>query len=129
MLIPTEEIFGRDSAYDIINETTCEISTEAGDELSAENLERLDKAGFYNIELLDIDHVIVGPWIRNTLMADKAEERDQALSDIYRGMRPGEPPTRETAEALFAGLFFDPERYDLSAVGRVKMNKIGRAHV
>src|SRR3546814_10906609 len=55
-------------------------------------------------------------------MADKAEERDQALSDIYRVMRPGEPPTRETAEALFAGLFFDPERYDLSAVGRVKMN-------
>src|SRR3546814_8984342 len=55
-------------------------------------------------------------------MADKAEERDQALSDIYRVMRPGEPPTRETAEALFAGLFFDPERYDLSAVGRLKMN-------
>jgi DNA-directed RNA polymerase subunit beta len=60
--------------------------------------------------------------MRNTLKADKNEDRDQALSDIYRVMRPGEPPTRETAEALFAGLFFDPERYDLSAVGRVKMN-------
>ena len=63
-----------------------------------------------------------GPWIRNTLKADKAEEREQALSDIYRVMRPGEPPTLETAEALFAGLFFDPDRYDLSAVGRVKLN-------
>src|SRR3546814_3070322 len=60
--------------------------------------------------------------MRNTLKADKAEDRDQALSDIYRVMRPGEPPTRETADALFAGLFFDPERYDLSAVGRVKLN-------
>ena len=60
--------------------------------------------------------------MRNTLKADKAEDRDQALADIYRVMRPGEPPTRETAEALFDGLFFDPERYDLSAVGRVKLN-------
>ena len=122
LLIPTEEIFGRYSAYDLINETTGEIYIEAGDEVSAENLEKLDKAGFDKIELLDIDHVNIGPWIRNTLMADKAEERDQALADIYRVMRPGEPPTRETAEALFGGLFFDPERYDLSAVGRVKMN-------
>ena len=90
--------------------------------MSAENLEKLDKAGIDRIELLDIDHVTTGPWIRNTLKADKAEEREQALSDIYRVMRPGEPPTLETAEALFAGLFFDPERYDLSAVGRVKLN-------
>src|SRR3546814_5260633 len=67
-------------------------------------------------------YVTTGPWIRNTLKADKAEEREQALSDIYRVMRPGEPPTLETAEALFAGLFFDPDRYDLSAVGRVKLN-------
>src|SRR3546814_4638106 len=69
-----------------------------------------------------MDHGTTGPWIRNTLKADKAEDRDHALSDIYRVMRPGEPPTRETAEALFAGLFFDPDRYDLSAVGRVKLN-------
>jgi DNA-directed RNA polymerase subunit beta len=60
--------------------------------------------------------------MRNTLKADKSEDRDSALSDIYRVMRPGEPPTRETADSLFAGLFFDPERYDLSAVGRVKLN-------
>ncbi|MDQ4421157.1 DNA-directed RNA polymerase subunit beta [Sphingobium sp. DEHP117] len=122
LLIPTEEIFGRYSAYDLINETTGEIYIEAGDEVSPENLEKLDKAGIDRIELLDIDHVTTGPWIRNTLKADKSEDRDHALADIYRVMRPGEPPTRETAEALFAGLFFDAERYDLSAVGRVKLN-------
>ena len=122
LLIPTEEIFGRYSSLDLINEATGEIYIEAGDELSAENLEKLDKAGIERIELLDIDHVNTGPWIRNTLRADKAEDRDHALADIYRVMRPGEPPTRETAESLFAGLFFDPDRYDLSAVGRVKLN-------
>ncbi|HEV2080720.1 MAG TPA: DNA-directed RNA polymerase subunit beta, partial [Allosphingosinicella sp.] len=122
LIIPTEEIFGRYSAYDLINESTGEIYIEAGDEVSPENLEKLDKAGIDRLELLDIDHTTTGAWMRNTLKADKAEDRDQALSDIYRVMRPGEPPTRETADALFAGLFFDPERYDLSAVGRVKLN-------
>ncbi len=122
LIIPTEEIFGRYSAYDLINESTGEIYIEAGDEVTAENLEKLDAAGIDTIELLDIDHVNTGPWIRNTLKVDKAEDRDQALSDIYRVMRPGEPPTRETAEALFEGLFFDADRYDLSAVGRVKLN-------
>ena len=121
-MIPTEEIFGRYSAYDLVNDKTGEIYIEAGDELTPENLEKLDQAGIDRLELLDIDHTNTGAWIRNTLKADKAEDRDQALSDIYRVMRPGEPPTRETAESLFAGLFFDPERYDLSAVGRVKLN-------
>jgi len=122
LIIPTEEIFGRFSAYDLINEKTGEIYVEAGDEISAENLESLDKAGVDRLELLDIDYVNTGPWIRNTLKADKSEDGDSALADIYRVMRPGEPPTRETADALFYGLFFDPERYDLSAVGRVKLN-------
>jgi DNA-directed RNA polymerase subunit beta len=122
VIIPTEEIFGRFSAYDLINEKTGEIYVEAGDEISAENLEKLDKAGVDRLELLDIDYVNTGPWIRNTLKADKSEDGDSALADIYRVMRPGEPPTRETADALFYGLFFDPERYDLSAVGRVKLN-------
>ncbi len=80
------------------------------------------RPGVKTLELLDIDYVNTGPWIRNTLKADKSEDGDSALSDIYRVMRPGEPPTRETADALFYGLFFDPERYDLSAVGRVKLN-------
>jgi DNA-directed RNA polymerase subunit beta len=122
LVIPTEEIFGRFSAHDLINEKTGEIYIEAGDEVSEENLEKLDKAGIKTLELLDIDYVNTGPWIRNTLKADKSEDQDSALSDIYRVMRPGEPPTKETADALFYGLFFDPERYDLSAVGRVKLN-------
>ena len=82
----------------------------------------LKEAGFTKLNLLDIDHINTGAYIRNTLKADKVESYEQALIEIYRVMRPGEPPTRETAEALFNGLFFDSERYDLSAVGRVKMN-------
>jgi DNA-directed RNA polymerase subunit beta len=122
LLIPTDEIFGRYSARDLIDEATGRIYIEAGDEVTPENLDALDKAGIDQLELLDIDHVSTGAWIRNTMKADKSEGRDQSLSDIYRVMRPGEPPTRETAEALFDGLFFDPDRYDLSAVGRVKLN-------
>src|SRR3546814_5328013 len=101
--------------YTTLVRSTGEIYIEAGDEVSSENLEKLDKAGIDHLQLLDIDHVTTGPWMRNTLKADKAEDRDHALSDIYRVMRPGEPPTRETAAELFDGLFFDPERYDLSA--------------
>src|SRR5437773_1446073 len=122
VIIPTEEIYGRFSAYDLINEKTGEIYIEAGDEVSAENLQKLDEAGVNKLELLDIDYINTGPWIRNTLKADQSEDGDSALADIYRVMRPGEPPTRETADALFYGLFFDSERYDLSAVGRVKLN-------
>ena len=70
--------------------------------------------------MLNIDHVTVGPYIRNTLAVDKNSNRESALFDIYRVMRPGEPPTVETAEAMLQSLFFDPERYDLSAVGRVE---------
>jgi DNA-directed RNA polymerase subunit beta len=122
LLIPTEEIFGRYSAFDLIDERPAASGSRRATKSPPENLEALDKAGIDQLELLDIDHVITGAWIRNTLKADKAENRDMGLDAIYRVMRPGEPPTRETAEALFEGLFFDPDRYDLSAVGRVKLN-------
>jgi DNA-directed RNA polymerase subunit beta len=122
LLVTEEELAGRYVAVDMVNEKTGEIFAEAGDELTLEKIEELVEAGFKAIETLDIDHINVGPFIRNTLAVDKAENRDQALIDVYRVMRPGEPPTLETAEALFNGLFFDSERYDLSAVGRVKMN-------
>ena len=122
LIIPTDEIFGRYSAFDLVNDKTGEIYIEAGDEVTPENLEKIDGAGIDQLVLLDIDHVTTGPWIRNTMKADKAENGDMGLDAIYRVMRPGEPPTRETADALFEGLFFDPERYDLSAVGRVKLN-------
>jgi len=122
LLLPTEEIFGRYASRDMIDEKTGRIYIEAGEEVSAENLEVLDAAGVDSMILLDVDHVTTGPWIRNTLQVDKAENRDEGLEAIYKVMRPGEPPTKETAEALFEGLFFDSERYDLSAVGRVKLN-------
>jgi len=109
-------------AEDIVNYETGEIYLEAGDELDEKTLKILDEVGVDEVDILDIDHVNVGPYIRNTLAADKNESRQDALFDIYRVMRPGEPPTIETAEAMFQSLFFDEERYDLSAVGRVKMN-------
>ncbi|MGC1270078.1 MAG: DNA-directed RNA polymerase subunit beta [Croceibacterium sp.] len=122
LLIPTEEIFARYSAKDLIDESTGRIYIEAGEEVSPENLEKLDNAGIDQLALLDIDHVSIGAWMRNTMQADKAQNRDEGLEAIYKVMRPGEPPTKETAEALFEGLFFDADRYDLSAVGRVKLN-------
>ncbi|MEM1275224.1 MAG: DNA-directed RNA polymerase subunit beta [Pseudomonadota bacterium] len=122
ILAPFEAIYGRFAAKDMINEETGSIYVEAGDELTAEAMETLIQAGFESIETLDIDNVSVGPYIRNTMAADKNGSREQAMLDIYRVMRPGEPPTLEAAEAMFQSLFFDGERYDLSAVGRVKMN-------
>jgi len=121
-VVTDEELIGRYVASDIINPETGEVYVEAGDEIVEDTLEMLAEAGVDVVETLAIDHVNVGPYIRNTLAVDKNTSRDEALIDIYRVMRPGEPPTLETAEALFHGLFFDSERYDLSSVGRVKMN-------
>jgi len=131
LLVPFDNIIGRYVAKDIINETTGEIWVEAGDELTMEydrdggvkggSLKMLLDQGITDIPVLDIDNVNVGPYIRNTMAIDKNMGRDTALMDIYRVMRPGEPPTVEAASQLFDTLFFDSERYDLSAVGRVKM--------
>ena len=117
---------------DIINEKTGEIWAEAGDELTWELdkegeptggvLKTLVDNGVTDIPTIDADGVTVGAYIRNTMNVDKNWNRETALMDIYRVMRPGEPPTVEAASALFETLFFDTERYDLSAVGRVKMN-------
>jgi DNA-directed RNA polymerase subunit beta len=118
----TEELAGRYLAEDMVNMKTGEIYAEAGEEITEKMLKMLVAEGYETIPTLDIDHVTIGAYIRNTLAADKNMTREDALFDIYRVMRPGEPPTVETAEAMFHSLFFDPERYDLSAVGRVKMN-------
>ncbi|MEM7463425.1 MAG: DNA-directed RNA polymerase subunit beta [Pseudomonadota bacterium] len=120
--VSDEQLYGRYVAQDIVNMETGEIYLEAGDELDEKSVELLKEQKFSELPLLNIDHVNVGGYIRNTLAADKNESRQDALFDIYRVMRPGEPPTMETAEAMFQSLFFDAERYDLSAVGRVKMN-------
>ena len=117
-----EELIGNYVAEDLVNPKTGEIYMEAGEEITEKNLKVLIEAGYKELPLLDIDHVNVGAYIRNTLAVDKNMTREDSLFDIYRVMRPGEPPTVDTAEAMFNSLFFDSERYDLSAVGRVKMN-------
>jgi len=122
VLISDFEMSERFVAEDIVNMKTGQIYAEAGDELSEEAMEQINEAGVAELSVLNIDHINVGPYIRNTLAADKNDSREGALVDIYRVMRPGEPPTAEAAEDLFNSLFFDQERYDLSAVGRVKMN-------
>ena len=122
ILVSSDELVGRYAAADLVNEKSGEIYIEAGDELTQAKIEQLESAGIKELPTLAIDHINVGAYMRNTLATDKNASREEALIDIYRVMRPGEPPTLETAEALFKGLFFDSERYDLSAVGRVKMN-------
>src|SRR5712672_2917514 len=116
------ELVGHYIAEDLVNPKTGEIYTEAGEEITEKNLKVLNEAGYKELPLLDIDHVNIGAYIRNTLTMDKNMTREDALFDVYRVMRPGEPPTLDTAQAMFQSLFFDSERYDLSAVGRVKMN-------
>ncbi|MFL2803212.1 MAG: DNA-directed RNA polymerase subunit beta [Paracoccaceae bacterium] len=133
ILVPFENLIGRYAAVDIINEETGEIWIEAGEELTWEVDEKtgnvtggsiltLINNGINEIPTLDIDNVNIGPYIRNTMMADKNFNYEMALVDIYRVMRPGEPPTLDAAINLCDNLFFDSERYDLSAVGRVKLN-------
>ena len=133
ILVPFETIIGRYASSDVVDEKTGEIWLEAGEEITCDidqksglvtggNLKILFDNGITEVSTLDIDHVNVGPYLRNTMVSDKNFNRDMALEDIYKVMRPGEPPTTEAAAELFDSLFFDEERYDLSAVGRVKLN-------
>jgi DNA-directed RNA polymerase subunit beta len=115
------DLLGRFVAEDLVDYQSGEIWAEAGEELTEVKLAAIEEAGLDRLPTLAIDQSN-GPWMRNTLAVDKNSNREEALMDIYRVMRPGEPPTADTAENLFRGLFFDGERYDLSAVGRVKMN-------
>ncbi|HVJ78564.1 MAG TPA: DNA-directed RNA polymerase subunit beta, partial [Hyphomicrobium sp.] len=122
ILISADDLAGRFIAEDIVDLESGMIFAEAGDELDANLLAELKEQKVKEFHILDIDYVNIGAFIRNTLNIDKNANQQEALMDIYRVMRPGEPPTIEAATALFHGLFFDPERFDLSAVGRVKMN-------
>ncbi len=125
--VPVEYIVGKVSSKDYINEETGEIIVAANQEFSLEALANLSQAGHTSIQVLftnDLDH---GPFMSDTLRVDSTTDRISALVEIYRMMRPGEPPTKEAAEALFESLFFSDERYDLSTVGRMKFNSsIGR---
>ncbi len=122
ILIKSEDLIGQYVANDYINEETGEIYLEAGDEITEATLNMIEDLALVELPVLNIDHVNVGPYLRNTLMADRNQNREEALLDIYRILRPGEPQTLEGAEQLYKGLFFDADKYDLSAVGRVKMN-------
>ncbi|WED26568.1 DNA-directed RNA polymerase subunit beta [Vibrio sp. DW001] len=125
--VPVEYIVGKVSSKDYINEDTGEIIVAANQEISLEALANLSQAGHKNLQVLftnDLDH---GPFMSDTLRVDSTVDRISALVEIYRMMRPGEPPTKDAAEALFQSLFFAVERYDLSTVGRMKFNSsIGR---
>ncbi len=122
ILVQDEQLAGTYLSEDIFDGATGQVYFEAGHELTADDMSQLDEFTIKTLPILAIDHLNVGPYIRNTMMIDKCDTREEALIDIYRVMRPGEPPTVESASALFQSLFFDPERYDLSDVGRVKMN-------
>ena len=117
LLLAPDALVGRFLARDEVNAETGEIYAEAGEELDVAKIEELEALGFTTIDVLDIDHVTVGAYIRNTLRVDKNAVREDALFDIYRVMRPGEPPTTDAADTMFNNLFFDSERYDLSSVG------------
>ncbi|EPO0043549.1 DNA-directed RNA polymerase subunit beta [Vibrio harveyi] len=125
--VPVEYIVGKVASKDYVNEATGEIIVNANQEISLEALANLSQAGHKSLETLftnDLDH---GPFMSETLRIDSTVDRISALVEIYRMMRPGEPPTKEAAEALFESLFFSEERYDLSTVGRMKFNSsIGR---
>ena len=120
--VPDSDLLGRYVAADIVNMSTGEVFAEAGDELTEDLLVKLAENGVDEVDVLFIDNVNFGPHLRNTLAADRNTCREEALVDIYRVMRPGEPPTLESSHALFMSLFFNSDRYDLSSVGRVKMN-------
>jgi DNA-directed RNA polymerase subunit beta len=122
LLISDEDLLGRFLSEDLVNMKTGEIYGDAGEEITEEFVTNIREVGLKEFPILDIDHVNIGSFIRNTLMVDKNSGHTDALLDLYRVMRPGEPPTPDAAQALFDSLFFDSERYDLSSVGRVKMN-------
>ena len=125
--VPLEYLEGRILAHDVVDKETGELLAGANDELSGETVRKFLDNGVKKISTLYVNDLDRGPFISNTLRIDSTQSRLEALVEIYRMMRPGEPPTKEAAENLFQNLFFNPERYDLSAVGRMKFNRrVGR---
>lgn len=120
--VSEDEVFGKAFAHDVVDDKTGEVLAECNSVVTKENLEALAKAGITDFQVLYIDDLNVGGYIRNTLIMDKVNTPDEAIIEIYKRLRPGDPSTLEAARALFQGLFFSPERYDLSKVGRLKIN-------
>ncbi len=123
-LLPIEidELVGKVSAKDVIVESTGEVLLQCNEELNEEKLDELRERGVEKVEVLFIDNLNIGPYLRNTLLADKLQGPDEAVMEIYRRLRPGDQPALDSAQTLFQNLFFNAERYDLSRVGRLKLN-------
>jgi len=120
--IAWEDILGRVAAHDIVDAHTKEVLVECNQEITQEKLDLIREKGIHQIEVLFIDESSVGPFLRNTLLQDRIKSPQDAILEIYRRLRPGDPPTVESATNFFNNLFFNPDRYDLSKVGRLKLN-------
>ncbi len=127
LVVPTDYIIGKTLAHNIVDTGTGELLANANDEITPEMLEAFEKAGIKEVRTLYTNDLDAGPYMSTTLRVDSAQTELEAQVEIYRMMRPGEPPTKDAAQNLFNNLFFTPERYDLSAVGRMKFNRrVGR---
>ena len=122
MPIDPEELVGKVAAHDVVDKETGEVVLEVNEEVTDDKLEKLREASIESFKILFIDGLNVGSYLRDTLLAEKVKTTEDAIMEIYRRLRPGDPPTLETAKTLFNNLFFNPERYDLSKVGRLKLN-------
>src|SRR5690242_16181891 len=117
-----EDILGRVAAHDVVDPQTKEVLVEGNHEITQDKLDLIRDKGIHQIEVLFIDESSVGPYLRNTLLQDRIKSPQDAILEIYRRLRPGDPPTVESATNFFNNLFFNPDRYDLSKVGRLKLN-------
>ena len=120
--IAWEDVLGRVAAHDVVDPETNHVIVECNDAVTEEKLDQIRDSGVERLELFFLDDADTGPYLRNTLLQDKMQSCDDALLEIYRRLRPGDPPTMETATTFFGNLFFSSERYDLSRVGRLKLN-------
>jgi DNA-directed RNA polymerase subunit beta len=120
--VEVEELVGKVAAHDVVDRETGEVILEVNEEVNADKLQALRDANVESFKVLFIDGLNVGSYLRDTLLAEKVKTTEDAIMEIYRRLRPGDPPTLDTARTLFNNLFFNPERYDLSKVGRLKLN-------
>jgi len=130
LAVPRDYIYGKILAHDVVNTDTGEIIAKANEVITAASAEKFIEAGITELRTLYVNDLDRGPYVSDTLRIDPTKNRLEALVEIYRMMRPGEPPTRDAAENLFGNLFFNNERYDLSGVGRMKFNRrVGRKEI
>ncbi|MFZ9667351.1 MAG: DNA-directed RNA polymerase subunit beta [Steroidobacteraceae bacterium] len=130
LAVPRDYIYGKILSHDVVNTETGEIIAKANEVITAASAEKFIETGITEVRTLYVNDLDRGPYVSDTLRIDPTKNRLEALVEIYRMMRPGEPPTRDAAENLFSNLFFNAERYDLSGVGRMKFNRrVGRKEI